>query len=66
LDSQFPQTVQDVLRLLQITFRCLNKGHTVLNVAFRLMQTPDLAAHLFGYCKPGSIIPRTVNPQTGA
>jgi len=65
LNSEFPDTVQNILGSLEETFGGLYKGHAVHDVALGLVKAPDLAPHLFGYRKPGGIVPGAVDPHTG-
>jgi len=65
LYGKFPYPVQNVLGFLQIPLGGLDKRHAVLNIPFRLVQTPDLAPHFLGNREAGSVIRRLVDPLAG-
>jgi len=57
--------VKYILGLLEIALRYLDESHAVLNVLLGLVQSADLAAHLFGNREPGRIVAGTVDSRSG-
>ena len=65
LHGQNADTLENILILLEISFRRLDERNTVHRVPFRLTQTANLGSHFLRHGQASGVVPGAVDTQTG-